>query len=66
MIDLIVEAINNRFQQKGFNMSQKLETAVTVQLPQLSEVIKDVEQTLAIETLFKNSLLFIIPVKNSH
>ena len=64
MIDLIVEAINNRFQQKGFNMSQKLETAVTVQLPQLSEVIKDVEQTLA--TLFKNSLLFIIPVKNSH
>ena len=36
-------------------MSQKLETAVTVQLSQLLEAIKDVEQTLAIETLFKNS-----------
>ena len=55
MIDLIVEAINNRFQQKEFNMSQKLETAVTVQLSQLLEAIKHVEQTLAIETLFKNS-----------
>ena len=43
-IDLITTAIDNRFQQKGLNMLQKLETTLTtVQQPlQESEVVKEV------------------------
>lgn len=41
-IDLITAAIDNRFQQKGFDMLQKLETILTTQQCQGSETVKEV------------------------
>ena len=42
VIDLVTSAIKDRFEQKGFQMLQKLETVLTVQQPQQSDMIKDV------------------------
>ena len=41
-IDLITATIDSRFQQKGFSMLQKLETILTTQQRQGSEVVKEV------------------------
>ena len=41
-IDLITVAIDNRFQQKGYDMLQKLETILTSQQSQVSEAVKEV------------------------
>lgn len=42
-IDLITSAIRNRFDQKGFQILQKLETVLTtIEQPQQSEALKDV------------------------
>jgi hypothetical protein len=42
-IDFVVAAINNRFQQKGFNMLRKLEAAVTtVEQRHPSETVKEI------------------------
>lgn len=42
-IDLITSAIRNRFEQKGFQILQKLETALTtIEQPQRSEALKEV------------------------
>ena len=42
MIDLVTSTIKERFEQKGFQMLQKLERVLTIKEPQQVDIIKDV------------------------